>query len=261
MVRLTSWLKKGEGFMNTDYRIAYLHYFSSRYKYGNKMELQYVEPQQGKINDRGAYQAPYRMADKLSLPFALGRMLGKDTARRSLAMALHPNAPDATVMYLESRLTILPLAIRDIARNEGCREEEVGYVDLKTNETRSRVGVVAERVSAWAKENHFDAVVWPDYLADESIFNHELELVSQDPVLLRNTQSYLRDYFGHLSPVQQNLLVMTENDKEYQPIPAVLFSIKNEECPPASESKEKERVEPISKEEPIKEKSGCCLIS
>lgn len=247
--------------MNTDYRIAYLHYFSRPYKYGDKMELQYVEPRHGKTNDRGAYQAPYRMADKLSLPFGLGRMLGKDTEKRTLAMAFHPNAPDTTVMYLESRLTILPLAIKDIARKEGCREEEVGYVDLRTNETRSRVGVVAERVSAWARENHFDAVVWADYLADESIFNHELELVSQDPVLLRNTQYYLRDYFGHLSPVQQNLLVMTENDKEYQPIPAVLSSYK-EDCPvPESKDKERIQIESVSKEEPTKEKSGCCLIS
>lgn len=192
----------------SNYRIAVLYYGSSTYDNNNHPETTLTlgnSPTEGWI-------ANHVFAKELSLPLSLGRKSNFIRVYNSpcLRMALREGAPDTPVLYANSRFSVPSLAITNLAHVEDCRTEEIGFIDIPKNESRSRLNVVAERITQWAKINKFDAVIWSDRMEDPDIVGHEKEVCIKNLELMQHTKNYLRNYYAPLTVVQQEILVLPE---------------------------------------------------
>ena len=147
-------------------------------------------------------------------------------------MLLHETAEDARVFYAVSKFTNLQHAIENLQKREGCLSDRpIGYVDLKTNQSKSRIQEVVERVKEWAQEKGFDAVIWTDLPSKGVVFGTNstgeeiLPLLTRDPTLLKNTQAYIRNLAQAPTPLMKKILERSEPVAESRapnpPTPAI----------------------------------------
>ncbi|WP_068466465.1 hypothetical protein [Candidatus Protochlamydia phocaeensis] len=168
--------------------------------------------------------SPFIPAEELKLPIRLGRISRSNTDNRCLTVVLDSAASDEDVFYAKSNFKDLNQAIKNLREREGLPESSyqmIGYVNLKTGKSRSRISTVTERISAWAHRNGYDAVVWTDLPAKGVAFGlfgtgirstgrEVMPLLIKDPILLKNTKAYIRDLPAPLNPLQQDILKMDE---------------------------------------------------
>jgi cation transport regulator ChaC len=82
-----------------------------------------------------------------------------------LTLVLDPqNGVDVTTQYSTSARENIDEAIEDLRCREGMppSTENVGFVNLNTGKKRSHSDDVAAEIKEWARQNHFDAVIWTD---------------------------------------------------------------------------------------------------
>lgn len=144
--------------------------------------------------------SPFVPVDGLKLPVRLGRISGAGTPQRRITMVLCQGASDETVYFADSKFDNLNQAIQNLKEREGLASPQaIGYVNVSNGSSRSRMQGVAERVSAWAKANGYDAVIWTDLepkgiqFEPGSTGREIIPLLEQDPLLRQNTQKYIRD--------------------------------------------------------------------
>ncbi len=80
-----------------------------------------------------------------------------------LTLVIDPkNGRDVQTPFVESCRGALEDAICDLRCREGTTLKNIGYIDLKRNEGRSKQWKVVVTIKEWAAISHFDAVVWTD---------------------------------------------------------------------------------------------------
>ncbi len=153
----------------------------------------------------------------LGLPVRLGRLSKKQRRDRRITMILHPGAKEEPVFYAISRFTALQPAIENLQKREGCPTSRyIGFVDLKTNQSKSQIQDVATKVKEWAQRRGFDAVIWTDLPSKGVVFGENsngeeiLPLLDRDPTLLENTKRYIRNLAQVRTPLMDRILKMNE---------------------------------------------------
>ncbi len=158
--------------------------------------------------------SPFIPADNLKLPVRLGRLSGANTDKRRITMTLHPQASNEPVFVAQSKFNNLNDAIRNLREREGIPEhkyENIGYVNLATNTSRSRVPGLADKIKQWAEAKGFSSVVWTDLPPNIDFAaksgGREIEaLLARDPVLQLNTQKYIENLAGPRNELQKRIL-------------------------------------------------------
>jgi cell wall-associated NlpC family hydrolase len=168
--------------------------------------------------DRGS---PFMVAEGLKLPIRLGRISSRGTPHERVTLVLAKGASDEQVYIAESMFNNLNEAIKNLRQREGISEEhkdDIGYVNLRSGTSRSRLDSVQRRIEDWAREHHFDAIVWTDLPTKGINFDANsngrevLPLLATSLSLLENTQKYI-----HSLPVQNRL---QKEILQMQPAPA-----------------------------------------
>jgi hypothetical protein len=98
----------------------------------------------------------------LALPLEFSRV--SRTRDGALTLVIDPdNGAEIPTRFAESSLHNLEEAIYSLARREGTSRENIGYVDCRSGQSRSRLPPTASStIRDWAEKHNFDAVIWTD---------------------------------------------------------------------------------------------------
>lgn len=142
------------------------------------------------------------------------------TAERRFSLTVDPLASPAPIYYATSTFTSLPAARDDLATREGSpNRKNIAYIrklntgqQVESGENYSEQAhhtwagyllqldpMYADAIVKWAEQEGFDAVIWTSLPANVPTEpgprggRKILEYLHNDPVLLKNTQDYIRD--------------------------------------------------------------------
>jgi len=97
--------------------------------------------------------------DGPSLPVEFARI----SEEGILTLVLYSNAKKVQVLWTYSNKVIISEAMHNLSEREKCPIESIGFIDLKTQESRCEVvPELKNEIVTWAKGKKFDAVVWTE---------------------------------------------------------------------------------------------------
>lgn len=161
--------------------------------------------------------SPFVPAINLELPIRLGRISNSESDLKKVSLVIHPNASNERVFYAESKFKNLNDAIKNLREREGIPADDyasIGYVNVISGNSRSQHTMVADRIKEWARQNHFDAVIWTDLpprgvdFSPQSTGTEVLPILARDPILLQNTKKYIAELPTQPNSLQREILAI-----------------------------------------------------
>lgn len=159
----------------------------------------------------------FKEAAGLKLPIRMSRLSSAKTPKRRYTLVIDRNATDEKVFAATSLFKTFDEAKENLQKREGTTaagvsylkqgeasgDEETFYVNQKAWSGKKGSQITApkaEEMIRWAQNHHYDAVIWTGLAPNVPTNNGTsgsrgqeiLESLKNDPVLLRNTQDYIK---------------------------------------------------------------------
>lgn len=182
--------------------------------YGSKLEI----------------ETSFAIADRLKLPIRMSRLSSKDTDNRRITLVIDRNATDEKVYAATSAYHNLQQARANLRAREGTTDANISYLKCGRSEGNEEEYNVdgqywsghrgaelsqekAQQIIQWAKRNHFGSVIWAGLSPNITSGTGEsgsrgreiLAMLQNDPILLANTQDYIR-HLPYTTILQQKIL-------------------------------------------------------